>query len=113
MFGLKRFHLYLYGHHFPILMDHEPLERIFDPQDSYSLIGSHESSTLGHDTVSIQSQHYRFVSKQNAVADALSRLPFPSTVIREDAIYGMEERLVHSLPITHKQISYATRPSTI
>ena len=113
MFGLKRFHLYLYGHHFPILMDHEPLERIFGPQDSYSLIGSHESSTLGHDTVSIQLQHYRFVSKQNAVADALSRLPFPSTVNGEDAIYGMEERLVLSLPITHKEISYATRPSTI
>ena len=72
MFGLKRFHLYLYGHHFTILMDHEPLERIFGPQDSYSLTGSHGSSTLGHDTVSIQLQHYRFLSKQNAVADALS-----------------------------------------
>ena len=109
IFGLKRFHLYLYGHHFKILMDHEPLERIFGPQDSYSLTGSHGSSTLGHGTVSIQLQHYRFLSKQNAVADVLSRLPLPSTVNGEDAIYRMEERLVHSLPITHKEISYATR----
>ena len=109
MFGLKRCHLYLNGHHFTILMDHEPLERIFGPQDSYSLIGSHGSSTLGRDTVSIQLQHYRFVSKQNAVADALSRLPLPSTFNGEDAIYRVEERLAHSLHITHKEISYATR----
>ena len=43
------------------------------------------------------------------MADALSRLPLPSTFNGEDAIYRVEELLVHSLPITHKEISYATR----
>ena len=48
-------------------------------------------------------------SKQNAIADALLRLPLPSAFNKEYAIYRVEERLVHSLPITHKEISYTTR----
>ena len=56
----------------------------------------------------------RFVpSKQNAVADALSRLPLPSTSNNEDATYNVEERLIHSLPITHKEISHATRKDPV
>ena len=52
----------------------------------------------------------RFVpSKRNAVADALSLLPLPSAFNEEDAIYIVEERLVHSLPITYKEIRHATR----
>ena len=60
------------------------------------------------------SYNIRFVlSKRNTVADVLSRLPLPSTFNEDDAIYRVEERLVHLLPITNKEISYATRVDTV
>ena len=52
------------------------------------------------------SNSIRFVpSKRNVAAGASSRLPLPSTFNEEDAIYRVEERLVYSLPITHKEIN--------
>ena len=109
MFGLKRFHLYLYGRHFTILTDHKPLERIFGPKTS---IPSLAAMRLQRWAIILSAFDYsiRFIpSKENAVADALSRLPLPSTLSGENAIFKVEERLIDSLPITHKEISHATR----
>ena len=109
MFGLKRFHLYLYGRHFTILTDHKPLERIFGPKTA---IPSLAAMRLQRWAIILSAFNYsiRFVpSKQNAVADALSRLPLPSMSTEEDAIFRVEERLIDSLPVTHKEISHATR----
>ena len=107
MFGLKRFHLYLYGRHFTILTGHKPLERIFGPNTA---IPSLAAMRLQRWEIILSALDYsiRFVpSKHNAVADALSRLP--STSSGENAIFKTEERLVDSLPITHKEISHATQ----
>ena len=109
MFGLKRFHLYLYGRHFTILTDHKPLERIFGPKTA---IPSLAAMRLQRWAIILSAFDYsiRFIpSKENAVADALSRLPLPSTLSGENAIFKVEERLIDSLPITHKEISHATR----
>ena len=109
MFGLKRFHLYLYGRHFTILTDHKPLERIFGPKTA---IPSLAAMRLQRWAIILSAFDYtiRFVpSKQNAVADALSRLPLPSTLSGENLIFKVEERLVDSLPITHKEVSHATQ----
>ena len=52
-------------------------------------------------------------SKQNAVADALSRLPLSSTAGGESAVFKVEERLADCLSITHKEISHATRIDSV
>ena len=49
------------------------------------------------------------LSKQNAVGDASSRLPLPSTTGGDSAVFKVEELLVDCLPITHKEITHATR----
>ena len=96
MFGLKRFHLYLYGRHFTILTDHKPLERIFGPKTA---IPSLAAMRLQPWAIILSAFDYsiRFVpSKQNAVADALSRLPLPSVLSDENAIFqgrGTTDRL--------------------
>ena len=108
MFGLKRFHLYLYCRHFTILTDHKPLERIFGPKTA---IPSLAVMRLQRWAIIQSAFDYsiRFIpSKENAVADALSRLPLPSTLSGENAIFKVEERLIDSLPITQKEISHAT-----
>ena len=68
MFGLKQFHLYLYGQHFTILMDHKPLERILGPKMAIlSLAAMH----LQRWAIILAAFNYsiKFVtSKQNAVA---------------------------------------------
>ena len=75
IFGLKRFHLYLYGRHFTILTDHKPLELIFG---SKMAIPSLAAMRLQHWTIILAAFNcsIKFVpSKQNAVADALFCLP--------------------------------------
>lgn len=109
MFGQKRFHLYLYGRHFTIQTDHKPLERIFGRKTT---IPSLAAMRLQRWAIILSPFHYSIKSvpsKQNAVADALSRLPLLSTPNDEDSAYDIEERLIQSLPITHKEISHATR----
>ena len=109
MFGLKRFHVYLHGRHFTTLTDHKPLERIFGPKTAIPPLAA---MRLQRWAIILAAFNYsiKFVpSKQNAVADALSRLPLPSTAGDESAIFKVEDRLVDCLPITHKEISHATR----
>ena len=77
MFGLNRFHLFLYGRHFIILTDHKPLERIFGPKTAIPSLAAMSLQRWAI-ILSVFDYSIRFVpSKHNAVADALWRLPLP------------------------------------
>ena len=109
MFELKWFHLYLYGRHFTIMTDDKPLEQKFGLKTA---IPSLTAMRLKRWATILSAFDYsiRFIpSKENAVADALSRLPLPSTLSGENVIFKVEERLIDPLPITHKETSHATQ----
>ena len=80
IFAVKRHHQYLYGRHFEIKTDHKPLTHSFCVSRGIPVMASGRlqkwALTLTAYDYSIQ---YREGSK-NANADALSRLPLPSTV---------------------------------
>ena len=75
IFGVKRFHQYLYGRQFIIHSDHKPLMYIFDESKAVPLMASARiqrwALTLSAYTYTIQ---YK-AGKDHANADGLSRLP--------------------------------------
>ena len=58
---------------------------------------------------SIQLQHQICSIEAKCSGWCVITTPLPSAFNEEDAIYRVEERLVHSLAITHKEIRYTTR----
>lgn len=109
MFGIRRFHMYIYGRSFTLVTDSKPVEHILGPKKA---IPTMAAQRLQRWAVILSAFNYkiRYIpSKENVTADALSRLPIEIENDNEDAIYQIENLIVENLPITHKQISNATR----
>ncbi|XP_041961667.1 uncharacterized protein K02A2.6-like [Alosa sapidissima] len=84
IFGIQKFHKYLYGRAFTIHTDHKPLISLFNEKKPIPQMGSPRVQRWA---VHLSAYEYNIVykpGKQNANADALSRLPV-SEVGREEA----------------------------
>ena len=102
MFGLKRFRMYLYGRHFTIWTDHKPLQRIFGQHTAIPALAAQRLQRWAL-ILSAFDYEIKFVPlKQNAVADALSRLPLSTVDSTEDIAFHIEEKRLDCLPITSK-----------
>ena len=115
IFCLKKYRLYLYGRHFTILTDHKPLERIFGNKTTIPALAAQRLQRWAI-ILSAFSYDIKYISsKQNAVADALSRLPLPHSSGSHDDedIFRVEEMLLDSLPVTCKEIKDATRKDPV
>ncbi len=79
IFGVKKFHQYLFGRHFTIVSDHKSLEHLFGKPRAVPPLASARihrwALTLGAYDYSIV---YR-PGKDHANADLLSRLPLPES----------------------------------
>ena len=109
VFGIRKFHQYLYGRKFTLVTDHKPLMAILGPKKG---IPSLAAARLQRWAVLLSAYTYDIVFKPTSAhgnADGLSRLPLP--VITQDTTISTVFNVVQldSLPVTSLQIRQATR----
>ncbi|XP_022595499.1 uncharacterized protein K02A2.6-like, partial [Seriola dumerili] len=107
IFGIKRFHKYLYGRNFTIVTDHKPLISLFNETKP---VPQMVSPRVQRWAVWLRAYEYQIVyrpGKQHINADALSRLPLPETSPAEEEedlvlmLDGMDDALVTTEQIRH------------
>ena len=79
VFGVKRFHTYLFGHHFTLQTDHKPLKTLFNETKE---IPTQASGRIRRWALTLSAYEYTIACRttgQHANADAMSRLPLPET----------------------------------
>eukprot|EP00117_Sycon_ciliatum_P041979 scpid19977/ scgid1158/ Retrotransposable element Tf2 155 kDa protein type 1 len=111
VWSVKRFHNYLYGRHFELLTDHQPLVSIFHPRKglpamTVARLQRYAMFLAGHDYTIM----YRQTDK-HCNADGLSRLPVgnpPAPDTAEEAVNMFYMDQCEPLPVTAEQIKEAT-----
>ena len=114
IFGVRRFHQYLYGRKFTMVTDHRPLTTILGPKKGVPPIAA---ARLQRWPVQLSAFCYTIEFKptqEHGNADALSRLPLAYTgshVMSDATIYNT--RQIASLPLSSKDVEQATRRDPI
>ncbi|XP_041823137.1 uncharacterized protein K02A2.6-like [Melanotaenia boesemani] len=108
MFGIKRFHKYIYGRMFTISTDHKPLISLFHEKKPVPQMGSPRVQRWA---VLLRAYEYKIMykpGKEHANADALSRLPLPHTEEEDDADHVLMLDVMEDPPITTAQVKQWT-----
>ena len=106
IFGIKRFHQYIYGRKFQLVSDHKPLMSILDAQKGIPVMAS---ARLQRWALMLAAYDYSIVYRPGpklANADCLSRLPMPQSVptppVPGDTIMLLEK--MEEFPVNVSQI---------
>ena len=111
VFGLKKFHLYLFGRRFVIITDHQPLTKIFGPKEGIPAM----LRLLRMQNWALVLAGYDYdicyrSSAANATADALSRLPAnPANVSDEECEVPVHAICLSSLLLSSSLVASATK----
>ena len=112
VFGVKRFHPYLFGRSFTLVTDHRPLMTILGPKTG---IPSLAAARLQRWAIVLSAYQYDIEFKRTAAhanADGLSRLPLPVTGTGDSIgvdvdVFNIAQ--IEALPVTFDQLEQATR----
>ena len=110
VFGVKKFHQYLYGRKFDLVTDHKPLTAIFGPKKG---IPSLAAARLQRWAILLSAYHYdiRFkATNEHANADGLSRLPLANNsqpILSPSSVFNLSQ--LESLPITSTELHLPQR----
>ena len=115
VYGVKKFHQYLYGRKFVLLTDHQPLTSIFGPKKG---IPSLAAARLQRWAILLSAYNYEICykpTKEQCNADGLSRLPLPTKerLQGEEGVSVFNIGQFQALPVTFKEIRTATRRDSI
>lgn len=110
IFGIRRFHQYLYGRKFVLYTDNEPVKQIFSETKELPTMSA---LRMQHYATFLQSFDYTIKfrpTKQHYNADAFSRLPInvktPDNFVEETDV--LEINIIETLPLTVEDLARAT-----
>ena len=109
VYGLRKFHKYLYGRRFTIITDNRPIARILGPKTGIPSLAALRLQRWALITMAYDYDLQTRRSQEHANCDALSRLPGG-----DDDLLASESAVnyfsyVENLPVTSKEISEETR----
>ena len=113
IFGVTKFHQYIFGLQFILCSDHKPLERILGPKNEIPklAVGRLQRWALLLSTYNYVLRHIQ--GKDNVIADALSRLPVKtlsfSTMERIGQNHSLLKVQIGDLPVTKKELQNETK----
>ena len=113
VYGVKKFHLYLLGRSFTLVTDHKPLTKILGSKTG---IPSIAAARMQRWALHLAGYQYRIQfksSKENANADALSRLPVDSAKSSHSDEVPINMMSIKEFPVTASKIAEATRKDPI
>ncbi len=111
VYGVKKFHQYLYGRKFQLLTDHQPLTSILGPKKG---IPSLAAARLQRWALLLSAYSYDICykpTKEHCNSDGLYRLPLPTNegLPSEEGVTVFNIGQFQALPVTFKEIKTATR----
>ena len=115
IFGVKKFHQYLYGRKFTLITDHKPLTAILGSKKG---IPSLAAARLQRWALLLSAYNYEIQFKptqSHCNADGLSRLPLPvqDHDAKAEAVSIFNVAQIQFLPVTFQQVQTATRRDPI